>query len=118
VDGKYSDDKDDTACKDNSVIECPPDWGLLPSSKMKDDAVCERCEKGWFSSALDASRCISQAEIDKAAADAKAPAKAAAKADEDKDDKVALGTPEASYADKAASLKAVLDTVAEQRRFE
>jgi hypothetical protein len=50
------------------------------------------------------------------ASDAKAPAKAAApKADENK---IPKGTPENSYSEKAASLKEVLDTVAEQRRFE
>ena len=93
ADGKYSDDKDDAACKVNSVTECPPDWGLLPSSKMADDAVCERCKEGWFSFALDANRCISQAEIDKAAADAKAAKeKAAADAKTAADAKISSDT--------------------------
>jgi hypothetical protein len=55
---------------------------------------------------------------DEKAPDAAAAKKAAPKGEEGKEDKVALGTPDQSYSEKAASLKVVLDTVAEQRRFE
>ena len=56
--GQYSDDIDNTACKDKTVVDCPQGVGYTEGAPTSDSASCSSCVPGQYNDKKDTSACI------------------------------------------------------------